>query len=161
MSLRYFSTILIYIILIGIIIINCSYFRYYDLKKIIALSSILHLNLTFHSMLSLNSSGIYCAIVIPLSHSLSSIGLSLFMGLLINKTNTRLLDAFFFISSILRLLLLFFLLANNSFPSSINHIGEIFAKKNPSKGMMKVMTRIRQMIDDGIIIKYFCTVAFF
>ena len=127
LSLRYFSTILIYIILIGIIIINCSYFRYYDLKKIIALSSILHLNLTFHSMLSLNSSGIYCAIVIPLSHSLSSIGLSLFMGLLINKTNTRLLDAFFFISSILRLLLSFFLLANNSFPSSINHIGEIFA----------------------------------
>ena len=35
-------------------------------------------------MLSLNSSGIYCAIVIPLSHSLSPIGLSLFMGLLIN-----------------------------------------------------------------------------
>ena len=49
------------------------------------------------------------------------------MGLLINKTNTRLLDAFFFISPILRLLLLFFLLANNSFPSSINSIGEIFA----------------------------------
>ena len=51
-----------YIILIGIVIINSSYFRYYDLKKIIALSSILHLNLTFQSMLSLNSSGIYCAI---------------------------------------------------------------------------------------------------
>ena len=30
-------------------------------------------------------------------------------------------------ASILRLLLSFFLLANNSFPSSINHIGEIFA----------------------------------
>ena len=63
--------------LIGIVIINSSYFRYYDLKKIIALSLILHLNLTFHAMLSLNSSGIYCAIVIPLSHSLSPIGLSL------------------------------------------------------------------------------------
>ncbi len=60
-------------------IINSSYFRYYDLKKIIALSTILHLNLTFHAMLSLNSSGIYCAIVIPLSHSLSSIGPSLFI----------------------------------------------------------------------------------
>ena len=127
LSSRFLSSILIYIILIGIVIINSSYFRYYDLKKIIALSSILHLNLTFHAMLSLNSSGIYCAIVIPLSHSLSSIGPSLFMGLLINKTNTRLLDAFFFISPILRLLLLFFLLANNSFPSSINSIGEIFA----------------------------------
>jgi hypothetical protein len=49
------------------------------------------------------------------------------MGLSINKTNSRLLDSLFFISSILRLLLSFFLLANNSFPGSINHIGEIFA----------------------------------
>jgi len=81
---RFLSSILIYIILIGIIIINCSYFRYYDTKKIIVLSLILYLNLTFHLMLSLNSSGIYCGIVILLSHSLSSIGPSLFMGLLIN-----------------------------------------------------------------------------
>ena len=57
LSLRFLSSILIYIILIGIVIINSSYFRYYDLKKIIALSSILHLNLTFQSMLSLNSEG--------------------------------------------------------------------------------------------------------
>ena len=61
---------LFYIILIGIVIINSSYFRYYDLKKIIALSLILHLNLTFHAMLSLNSSGIYCAIVIPFQYHL-------------------------------------------------------------------------------------------
>jgi len=127
LSLRFLSSIFIYVILIGVVIINSSYFRYYDLKKIIALSSILHLNLTFQSMLSLNSSGIYCAIVISLSHSLSSIGLFLFMGLLMNKSYTRLCDAFFFISSILRVLLLFFLLANNSFPGSINFIGEIFA----------------------------------
>lgn len=126
-SSRFLSSILIYIILGGIFIINSSYFRYHDLKKIIALSSILHLNLTFHSILSSNSSGLYSAIVIPLSHSLSSIALFLSIGLLINKTNTRLLDGFFFISSILRLLLSFFLPANNSFPSSINHIGEIFA----------------------------------
>ena len=32
-----------------------------------------------------NSRGIYCAIVISLSHSLSSIGPSLFMGLLMKK----------------------------------------------------------------------------
>ncbi len=123
--MRFLSSILIYITLTGIIIINRPYYRYFDLKKIIALSSILHLNLTFYTLLSLNSSGIFCAIIIPLPHSLSSIALSLFMGLTINKTNTRLLDSLFFISSILRLLLSFFLLANNSFPGSINPTGEI------------------------------------
>ncbi len=42
-SSRFLSIILIYLILIGIIIINSPYFRYYDLKKTIALSPILHL----------------------------------------------------------------------------------------------------------------------
>ena len=41
------------------------------------------------------------------------------MGLIINKTNTRLLDALFYVSSILRVILLFFLLANNSFGGRI------------------------------------------
>ncbi len=126
-SLRFSSSVFIYVAAVGIIIINCSYFRYFDLKKIIALSSIVHLNLTLYSMLSLNSSGIYCAIAISLSHSLSSIGLFLFMGLLINKTNTRFVDGLFFLSSIWRMLLLFYILANNSFPGSINFISEIIA----------------------------------
>ena len=39
----------------------------------------------------------------------------------------RIRTAFFFISSILRLLSLFFLLSNNSFPGSINYIGELLA----------------------------------
>ena len=58
-SSRFLSIILIYLILIGIIIINSPYFRYYDLKKTIALSPILHLNLVFYSLLSSNSSGLY------------------------------------------------------------------------------------------------------
>ena len=125
LSLRFLSSIFIFLILIGILIINCSFFRYYDCKKIIALSSILHLNICFFAMLSLNSCGIYSAIVIALSHSLSSIGLFLFFGLVITKSNTRFIDSLFFISSTLRFILLFLLLSNNSFPGSINFIGEI------------------------------------
>jgi len=125
-SSRFLSTSIIYIILVGIIIVSSAYFRYYDLKKTIALSSIQHLNLVSYSVISLNSSGLLCSIIIALSHSLSSIGLSLYVGIPINKTNTRLLDAVFFMSSISRLLLSFLLLASNSFPSSINYVGEIF-----------------------------------
>ena len=53
------------------------------LKSLYLKYSILHLNLTFYAMLSLNSSGIYCGIVISLSHSLSSIGLFLLFYLYI------------------------------------------------------------------------------
>ena len=47
LSFRFLSSIITYITLTGIIIINPPYYRYLDLKKIIALSSILHLNLSF------------------------------------------------------------------------------------------------------------------
>ena len=127
LSSRFLSITITLVILIGIIIISSAYFKYHDLKKTIALSSILHLNLVSYSVISLNSSGLLCAIVIPLSHSLSSIGLSLFVGILINKANTRLLDALFFMSITLRLLLSFLILASNSFPSSINSVGEILS----------------------------------
>ncbi|MCP4306953.1 MAG: hypothetical protein GY788_19160 [bacterium] len=106
--------------LIGILIINCSLFRYYDLKKTIALSSILHLNYTLLAILSLNSCGIFSGVLISISHGFPSISLSLIIGLPLNKTYSRLLDTLFLINSVLRLLLLFLILANNSFPSSIN-----------------------------------------
>jgi len=127
LSLRYLLLIINFIVLIGIIIVNCSFFRYYDLKKIIALSSILHLNITFFSLLSLNSISYYCLIIISLAHSLTSISLFLIVGLLIIKTNIRLIDSLFFISSSLHFIFLLFILSNNSFPGSINYIGELYA----------------------------------
>ena len=126
LSVLYLLVLTMYFILIGVIIIHSSYFRYYDLKKSIALSTILHLNLLLYSLLCLNSSGLYCIIMITLCHSLSTIGLFSFIWLLIDKTNIRLLDTFLSVSSTLRLIILFFILANNSFPCSINYIGEIF-----------------------------------
>ena len=54
----------------SIILLSC--FRYFDLKKIIAFSSILHLNLVLVSCLSFNSCGLLSGIFISLSHSFSS-----------------------------------------------------------------------------------------
>ena len=97
------------------------------IKKIIAFSSIIHLNIALITIYSLNYSGILCSIIISLSHSLSSISLSLLTGLLINKTYSRYLDSFFFINFILRGILLLFILGNLSFPGSINFIPELIA----------------------------------
>jgi len=126
-TLRYGTSISISVAIIGIIISSLSCFRYFDLKKIITFSSILHLNLSLISILSLNSCGILSGIVISISHGLSSVSLFMFAGLLINKTYSRYLDSCYFINSQLRSLLLFFLLANLSFPLSINFIAEIMS----------------------------------
>jgi NADH-quinone oxidoreductase subunit M len=125
-TLRFLSSIIISLSLIGIVIITCSCFRYFDLKKIIALSSIIHLSTSFISIFSLNYAGIIANLIISLSHSLSSISLFLLSGLLINKTYSRFLDSFYFINSKLKSILLLLILSNLSFPGSINFISELF-----------------------------------
>jgi NADH:ubiquinone oxidoreductase subunit 4 (subunit M) len=135
LSLQFLTTFLLIFTLLGVLIITCSCFRYFDLKKIIAFSSILHLNLVLvlHlnlvlvSCLSFNSCGLLSGIFISLSHSFSSIALFLLAGLLINKTYSRYIDSIFMLDLILRAILVLFILANLNVPGSINFIGEILS----------------------------------
>ncbi len=113
--------------ILGLFIISCSCFRFFDLKKIIAFCSILHLNLTLISIYSFSLIGLLCGILSCISHGFSSISLFLFSGLLFNKTYSRYFDSLFYIDSIWRGIFLFFILANLSFPGSFNFIGEILA----------------------------------
>lgn len=115
------------LILISIYLISCSSYRYYDLKKMIAFSSILHLNFSFVSILCINGIGVLCGIITSIAHSLSSSSLFFLVGNIINKTYSRYWDSFLFIDWITRLLLLFFILGNLSFAISLNFVGEIFA----------------------------------
>ena len=112
---------------ISLIIVSRSCFRYFDLKKIIAFTPILHLNLTLVPIYSLSSIGLLCGILTSISHGFSSVSSFLFGGVLINKTYSRYFDSLFYIDSIFRGLFLFFLLANPSFPGSFNSLGEILA----------------------------------
>lgn len=112
---------------LGAVVITCSCFRFFDLKKLIAFSSILHLNLALASLFSLNSCGMLSGILMSLSHSLSSVALFLFAGLLINKTYSRYIDSIFMLDLVLRSVLVFFVLANLSLPGSINFCGELLS----------------------------------
>ena len=121
------ATFLLTVSLLGCLIITCSCFRVFDVKKIIAYSSIIHLNLCFVSCLSFNSIGILSAIFISLSHSFSSIALFLLAGLLINKTYSRYIDSLYMLDFSLRFIFLLFILANLNFPGSINFVGEVLS----------------------------------
>jgi len=127
LSLRFLCSLVLSLLLIGIILVSCSSYRYFDLKKMIAFSSILHLNYSFASIVCMNGIGVLCSILTSIAHSFSSSSLFLFVGCLINKTYTRYWDSFYFIDSITRVLLLFFILVNLSFAVSLNFVGEIFA----------------------------------
>jgi len=127
LSISFLLSFLNYFIIIGVIIISNSIFRFYDLKKIIAFSSILHLNLSLVSIYSCSSIGLISGIITSLSHAFSSVSLFHYIGLLFNKTSTRYLDSLFFIDIYMRGLFLFFLSSNISSPVTHNPIGEISA----------------------------------
>lgn len=114
--------------LIIILVIMCSFFRFaVDLKKIIAFSSITHLNLTFSALITLNNSGILTAIITSFAHGLSSVALFLFVGSVIARTYSRNIDSLFFLDFKLRLILLFLLLCNLGFPLTCNFLGELLS----------------------------------
>lgn len=127
LSLRFLSSFVLSISLIGIILASCSMFRYYDLKKMIAFSSIIHLNLAFCSLMCINACSIIASIISSISHSFSSSSLFMYAGVLINKVYTRYYESFFFLSQIMRTLLLFFMLTNLGFALTLNFVGEMFA----------------------------------
>ena len=125
-SIRFISSLLLFIVIVGLINISFSYFRYYDLKKIIALSSIIHLNLSLIGLLMLSSISLISGLLLTISHSFSSFGLFLVIGCIINKTNIRLIDSLCYCGFNIKLMLFFLMLANISFPLSINFIAELF-----------------------------------
>ena len=57
---------------LGIIIISCTTFRLLDLKKIVAFSSIIHLNYSLIMLRSISSFGILSSISISFPHSILS-----------------------------------------------------------------------------------------
>ena len=75
--------------LIAIILAPRSSYRYFDSKKMIAFSSILHSNPSFASIVCMNGIGVLCGILTSIAHSFSSSAPSLFAGPLINKTYPR------------------------------------------------------------------------
>ena len=127
LPLRFLSSFVLSISLIGIIMASCSSFRYYDLKKMIAFSSIIHLNLAFRSLMCMNACGIIASIISSISHSLSSSFLSMLAGVLINKVYTRYYESFFFLDQTMRTLLPFGMPTNLGFAMTLNFVGEMFA----------------------------------
>ena len=125
-SFRFLAPFMLSVSFIAILLASCSVFRYYDLKKIIAFSSIVHLNFILAQLFCLNSLAISGSIIVSIAHGFSSVTGFLLVGILINKTYSRYVDSFFFIDQITRLLLLLFILSNMSFAISMNFVGEIF-----------------------------------
>jgi NADH-quinone oxidoreductase subunit M len=114
--------------LISIIYASLTTIRQVDLKRIIAYSSVAHMNLVVLGLFSGNIQGITGAIFLMLGHGIVSSGLFFLIGVLYDKYHTRLLFYYGGLVSAMPLFstqLLVLCLANTGLPGTCNFIGEL------------------------------------
>jgi len=123
-----FFTPLIYSMsVIAILYASLTTLRQIDLKKIIAYSSVAHMNYVTLGIFSLNLQGIEGSLLLMLSHGLVSSALFLCVGCLYERSHTRLVKYYGgLVQSIpfFALLFLFFTLGNISLPGTSSFVGE-------------------------------------
>lgn len=123
----YFQPFVYLISVIGIIYAGLTTIRQIDLKKIIAYSSVGHMNYVTLGILSNNVYGVEGSIFLMLSHGLVSSALFLCVGLLYERYHTRILlyyGGLAFGMPVFGIFFLLFSLANISLPGTSSFIGE-------------------------------------
>ena len=125
---NYFYPLVSIIGALSIIYISILILRQIDLKKIIAYTSIAHMNVVLLGIASSKQIAIKSSIFIMFNHGLISTGLFFCIGLLYKRQKTRLIYYFSGLQYTMPLFCWFFFLfslANISFPGTSNFIGEM------------------------------------
>jgi proton-translocating NADH-quinone oxidoreductase chain M len=124
----FFFTPLVYTIaLIGIIYTSFTAIRQSDFKRIVAYTSIAHMNLVILGIFSFNTIGIEGAIFQSLSHGFVASALFLVIGIVYDRYKTRLVQYYGGLASVMPIyifIFLFFTMANISFPGTSSFVGE-------------------------------------
>lgn len=113
---------------ISVIYASLATIRQIDLKKIIAYSSIAHMNLVVLGLFSNNQQGIDGAIYLMIGHGVISSALFFCVGVLYDRYHTRLLHYYSGLTQVMPVfssLFFIFILANIGFPGLSNFVGEM------------------------------------
>lgn len=112
----------------GVIYGSLSTLRQVDLKRIIAYSSVSHMNLVVLGILAFNQEGLEGATYLMVAHGLVSSALFFCIGVIYDRAHSRLLRYYGGLVTVMPLFatgLLLFSLANMSFPGTPNFLGEL------------------------------------
>ena len=123
----YFTPLIYTASVIAIIYTSLTTLRQVDLKKIIAYSSVAHMNFVTIGLFSLNAQAIEGSILLMISHGLVSPALFLCVGVLYDRHKTRALGYYTGCARtmpIFAILFIFFTMSNISLPGTSSFIGE-------------------------------------
>jgi len=123
----YFLPLSCTLILISLFYTSLTTLRQTDLKRIIAYSSITHINFATLGLLVFNYQSVQGTIVIIIAHGFVSTALFSLIGILYERTHTRLIDYYSGLAIVIPIFgffLFFFCFANFGLPLTFNFIGE-------------------------------------
>jgi proton-translocating NADH-quinone oxidoreductase chain M len=124
----YFSPLVSTLALLGVVYGSLSTIRQIDMKRVIAYSSVAHMNLVMLGLFSNNQQGIEGAIYLMVAHGVVSTGLFFCIGVLYDRYHSRLIRYYGGLVTFMPLFSGFFFaftLANMSFPGTSNFLGEL------------------------------------
>lgn len=125
---KFFMPLVFTLSVIAIIYASLTTIRQIDLKRIIAYSSVAHMNYVTLGLFSFNLQGIEGSILLMLSHGLVSSALFLCVGMLYDRFKTRIIryfGGFTQLMPIFSIIFLFLTFSNISFPGTSGFIGEM------------------------------------
>lgn len=123
----YFVPLIFLLATISVIFGSLITLRQIDIKKIIAYSSVVHMNFSLLGLFSFSASGLLGGLIATLSHGFISSGLFLSVGVLYERYHSRLLKYYGGIAQMMPFFSVFFFfltLGNISFPFTLNFLGE-------------------------------------
>ena len=124
----FYSPIVFSLAILSIIFASMAAIRQIDLKKIIAYSSIAHMNLSVLGVFSLTYQGLQGSLFLLLSHGLVSSALFFLVGILYDRYYTKLLKYYGGLvvkMPIFSIFFFFFSISNLAFPGTSNFISEL------------------------------------
>jgi len=124
----YYNPLVYSLGIISVIYASMVTIRQIDLKRIIAYSSVAHMNLIVLGLFSYTQQGIDGAIYLMIGHGVVSTALFFCVGVLYERHHTRLLQYYGGLAQVMpnyTIFLFFFTLANMGFPGTSNFIGEL------------------------------------
>lgn len=123
----YFTPLVFTLSILGIIFASLTAIRQTDFKRIIAYSSVAHMNLVMMGIFSFNISGIEGSLLQSLSHGFVASALFFLIGVLYDRYHSRLIIYFggmVHMMPLYTIIFLFFTMANIALPGTSSFIGE-------------------------------------
>lgn len=147
----YFSPLVSTCALLGVVYASLSTLRQIDLKRIIAYSSVAHMSVVMVGLFSYTQQGVEGAIYLMIGHGVVSAALFFCVGVLYDRTHTRLLRYYGGVASVMPLFaaaFFLFTLANMGFPGTSNFIGELLI----FLGAMSSNSAVLLFVTSGIVL---------